>query len=151
VVEEASIFEQSIGELMDPHQLLQGPPSMTVHQAASEMLHRSVGAVLVVDAGRLLGIFTERDAVYRVIAAGLDVQTTPIGQVMTPQPRTLGPAERYGVALLLMREHGFRHVPVVARGEVLGIVSSRLALDPEMEDFVAEAHRRDSFEQRARS
>jgi CBS domain-containing protein len=144
------MFEQPIGELMDPDKLLLGPPSMTVSQAAGEMQRRAVGAVLVVDAGRLLGIFTERDAVYRVIAAGLDVQSTPIGAVMTPQPRSLGPDERYGLALLLMREHGFRHVPVVADGKVLGIVSSRLALDPEMEDFVAEAHRRDSFEQRAR-
>jgi CBS domain-containing protein len=144
------MFEQPIGELMDPHKLLLGPPSMTVSQAAGEMQRRAVGAVLVVDAGRLLGIFTERDAVYRVIATGLDVHSTPIGAVMTPQPRSLGPDERYGLALLLMREHGFRHVPVVADGKVLGIVSSRLALDPEMEDFVAEAHRRDSFEQRAR-
>lgn len=144
------MFEQPVGELMDPRKLLQGPPSMTVSQAAEAMQRQAVGAVLVVEAGQLVGIFTERDAVYRVIAAGLNVRTTILGQVMTPHPRTLGPDDRYGVALLLMREHGFRHVPVVAAGELLGIVSSRLALDPEMEDFVAEAHRRDSLEQRPR-
>ncbi len=142
------MFEQPIGELMDERKLLLAAPSMTVSQAASEMQRRAVGAVLVLDQGKLVGIFTERDAVYRVIAAGLDVHTTPLGQVMTPQPRTLGPERRYGVALLMMHEHGFRHVPVVANGKVLGIVSSRLALDPDMEDFVAEAHRRDSFAQR---
>ncbi|MBK8324665.1 MAG: CBS domain-containing protein [Betaproteobacteria bacterium] len=61
---------------------------------------------------------------------------------MTPQPATVTPEETFGRALLLMFEGGFRHVPVVKNGEPVGIVSSRSALDPDMEEFVSETQRR---------
>ena len=78
----------------------------------------------------------------RVIAEGRDVATTPIGEVMTPSPLTVGPDEIFGRALLLMHDNGFRHVPVVENGEPIGILSSRSALDPEMEEFISETQRR---------
>ena len=64
---------------------------------------------------------------------------------MTSDPTMLGPGTSYGHALLLMHEKGFRHVPVVEGGHVLGIVSARNAMDPELEEFVAEERRRDHY------
>ena len=75
-------------------------------------------------------------------ARPLDPGTTTIGEVMTPDPVTVDPKEIFGRALLAMHDGGFRHVPVVENGEPIGIVSSRSALDPEMEEFTAETQRR---------
>jgi CBS domain-containing protein len=62
---------------------------------------------------------------------------------MTLEPKTLDPDKSYGHALLLMQENGFRHVPVVVAGKPIGIVSSRNALDPELEEFTSEERRRE--------
>ena len=117
--------------------------SSTVTEAARQMKQRNVGSALVVDGTRLVGIFTERDVVFRVIARDLDPAATPLEAVMTPSPRTLEPNRTYGHALLLMQENGFRRVPVVQEGRLLGIVSSRNAMDPELEEFVSEQRRRE--------
>lgn len=120
-------------------------PDMVVAEAARRMAAAEVGAVLVVEGERLVGIFTERDSVTRVVAAGLDPRTTTLASVMTPSPRTLAPERPFGVALALMHKHGFRHVPVVEDGKLIGVVFARNALDPDMEDFIAEARRRDRY------
>jgi len=62
--------------------------------------------------------------------------------VMTREPKTVDPDKSFGYALLMMHENGFRHVPVIEQDKLIGIVSSRNALDPDMEEFVAEAQRR---------
>jgi CBS domain-containing protein len=105
--------------------------------------------VLVLQDGRLVGIFTERDAVYRVMAPGRDPTATTLGEVMTREPKTVAPDETFGYALLLMHENGFRHAPVVENGRPVGVVSARLALDPELEEFTAEAERRRHIRRRA--
>jgi CBS domain-containing protein len=120
-----------------------------VSVAAALMLEGKVGAVLVVEDGRLAGIFTERDAVYRVMAAGRDPLTTLLKDVMTPDPLTVAPEETFGYALLLMHEKGFRHAPVVVDGRPIGVVSARHALDPDLEEFAAEAERRKHIRRRA--
>ncbi|MBL0087918.1 MAG: CBS domain-containing protein [Ideonella sp.] len=84
--------------------------------AASFMAAEGIGAVMVVDQGELIGIFTERDALYRVIAKGMDPHATPLREVMTPEPFTIAPHKTYGHALVLMQENGFRHVPVIEDG-----------------------------------
>jgi CBS domain-containing protein len=127
---------------MEKRKLLTAPPQTTVSKAAKLMANKNVGAVMVVENERLVGIFTERDAVFRVMAKGLDALTTKISEVMTSQPQTVDPDETFGYALLLMHENGFRHVPVIENGKPIGIVSSRNALDPDMEEFVSEAQRR---------
>lgn len=136
------MFEQRIKNVMERKKLLLVPPQSSVREAVKLMARRKGGAVLVVEDKRLVGIFTERDAVFRVMARGLDARTTQLADVMTPTPRTLTPEASFGHALLLMHEHGFRHVPVIENGEPVGIVSSRMALDPDLEEFVSEAHRR---------
>jgi len=123
--------------------MLTAPPEMTVGEAAKLMADKNVGAVMVVDRERLVGIFTERDAVFRVIARGLDTRSTLLGEVMTSAPKTVDPEDTFGFALMMMHENGFRHVPVIENGKPVGIVSARNALDPEMEEFVPEAQRRE--------
>ena len=127
---------------MEQKKILTAPPETTVSKAAELMANRNVGAVMVVEHERLVGIFTERDVVFRVIAQGRDVQATRLAEVMTTAPLTVDPDKSYGHALLIMYENGFRHVPVIENGKPVGIVSSRNALDPEMEEFVSEAQRR---------
>ena len=121
------------------------PSQTSVSDAAQLMASARVGAVMVVDSEKLVGIFTERDAVFRVIAPGLEPRTTNLADVMTPSPLTVDPERSFGFALQLMHEHGFRHVPVVENDRPVGIVSARDALDPEMEDFICEAQRREGI------
>ena len=136
------MFYQTVRTLMDPRKLILVPGSMTVREAAKLMKSKRYGAVLVTEGDDLLGIFTERDAVFRVIAAGLDPETTPLVDVMTKEPKTITPDKTFGHAMLMMHEGGFRHVPVVEDGKLVGMVSSRNALDPDLEEFVFEEHRR---------
>ena len=112
--------------------------STTVADAARLMKRHNVGAVMVVDKGRLAGIFTERDALFRVLAESRDPATTPIADVMTAKPQTIDPNKAVGHALLLMYEGGFRHVPVVERGKPVGMISARDALGPELLEFETE-------------
>lgn len=98
-------------------------PTATVKHACESMRERRVGAVLVTDAeGRLLGIFTGRDAV-RVLADGRDGARTTLAEVMTPEPDTMAPGRTAIEALRLMQFGGFRHLPVVSNGKVVGVVS----------------------------
>ena len=137
------MFDQPIRSIMEKKKFLTASPETTVSNAAKLMAARNVGAVLVVADEHLLGIFTERDAVFRVIAKGRDAVTTQLTEVMTAAPKTLDPNKSYGHALLLMQENGFRHVPVVEEGRPVGIISSRNAMDPDLEEYVFEARRRE--------
>ena len=136
------MFSQRIRSVMEKKKLVTAPPETTVSQAAKLMAKKNVGAVMVVEGERLVGIFTERDAVFRVIARGRDTQATLLSDVMTTSPQTVDPDKTFGFALLMMHENGFRHVPVIENGKPIGIVSSRNALDPDLEEFVAETQRR---------
>jgi CBS domain-containing protein len=137
------MFDRPIKSIMEQERFLTAPPQTTVSDAARLMADRNAGAVLVVEGESLVGIFTERDVVFRVIAKDLSPASTRLESVMTTSPLTLDPSRSYGHALLLMQENGFRHVPVVEDGRPIGIVSSRNAMDPELEDFVSEQRRRE--------
>jgi CBS domain-containing protein len=138
-----------IKSVLEPRKLVVATPHTTVAEAARLMKEGKVGAVLVVEEGRLVGIFTERDALFRVIAPGLDPAKTELRGVMTRDPTTVAPDETFGYALLLMHEKGFRHTPVVENGRPVGVVSARHALDPDLEEFAAEAERRKHIRRRA--
>jgi CBS domain-containing protein len=143
------MFSQRIRHVMERRKLLQSGPETTVAQAAKLMAKKNVGAVMVVEDRRLVGIFTERDAVFRVLAKGRDPKATRLSEVMTVSPHTVRPDETLGHALMQMHEGGFRHMPVVEDGVPIGMVSARSALDPDLEEFVSEAQRRISFRQPA--
>ncbi len=140
------MFNQRIRHVMEPIAQVTVSPDGSVADAAQLMVCDHVTAVLVVDAGQALrGIFTPIDAVRRVIARGLDPRATPLSSVMTRDPHTVGPDTAFGRALRLMQEHGWRQLPVVEAGRVVGIVHARVALDPELEEFAVEAQRRDDY------
>ena len=117
-------------------------PEMSVAAASRLMKSKRIAALLVVDNGRLAGIFTERDAVFRVIAEGRAPEKTRLVEVMTKNPRTITPDRPFGHALHLMHEGEFRHVPVVENGRPLGMVSARDALGPDLMQFVSDLDKR---------
>ena len=119
------------------------PKTATVLEAAILMKEKSKGALLVVDGTKLTGIFTERDALFRVIAAGRDAAATTLADVMTPQPQTMHPDEPFLKALRLMHKRGFRHLPVVENGRPLGVVSARDALDDDLYELRVEMAQRE--------
>jgi CBS domain-containing protein len=112
-----------MSEILHNQKPLTLPPTATVQEACKAMYKRRVGATLVTDPeGRLVGIFTGRDAV-RVLANGKDSTTIRLQAVMTRRPQTMPPGRTAIEALRLMRDGGFRHVPVVDDELLLGVVS----------------------------
>jgi CBS domain-containing protein len=100
------------------------PPDATVKDACQRMRDRRIGAVLIIEADRrLVGIFTGRDAVHRVLAEGKNAARTILAEVMTRDPDTMPPGNRAIEALRLMEAGRFRHLPIVDDGKVVGIVS----------------------------
>ena len=90
------------------------PVTATVQEACGVMRDRRIGAILVTGSdGLLAGLFTGRDAVARVVAEALDPATTPLAAVMTAKPDTLGPEARTIEALRMMRDGGYRHMPIL--------------------------------------
>jgi len=100
-------------------------PSATVREVVDAMAKRRFGAVPVMDNDRLVGIFSERDVLVRVVAARKDPETTPVGEVMTANPDTVKSSDSVLHALELMNQRGYRHLPVVDGMELVGIVSIR--------------------------
>jgi len=114
---------RSMSEIVRRQKPLTMRPEATVREACREMDTRRFGAVLVTDEeGRLLGIFTGRDAV-RCLAKRKDPAAMALHEVMTRDPQTLPPGSTAIEALRLMQDGGFRHMPVVQDGVVVGIVS----------------------------
>ena len=135
-------MERAVRAIIEDQRPVTAAADMTVASASRLMKQRRVGAILVLDKGRLAGIFTERDALFRVIAEGRSPEATKLAEVMTPDPRTIGPDRPFGHALHLMYEGEFRHVPVVENGRPLGIVSARDALGPDLQQFVSDLDKR---------
>lgn len=100
-------------------------PDTTVAAAIELMREARHGCVLVREDSRLVGIFTERDVISRVLRPGLDPQAVPITEVMTAQPVTLSPSDPPAYAIHLSAARGLRHLPVVDKDRVLGFISVR--------------------------
>lgn len=130
---------RTIAQLIENRRLVAANKEMTVRAACSMMTESHVGALLVVDAGRIAGIFTERDALDKVLSGKLDPDTTPLAQVMVADPQTILADKPLAYALYMMAEGGFRHVPVVdPDGAPLGMVSARDALGQDMVELERE-------------
>lgn len=129
---------RTIRMIIEDQEPLTASAKMTVGEAARLMKQSKFGAVMVVEKNKLVGIFTERDALFRVVAEGLDAQVTRLADVMTREPQIIGPDKPFVEALHLMHVSGFRHVPVVEDGRPIGMVSARDALGEELENFIYE-------------
>ncbi|MCK6386260.1 MAG: CBS domain-containing protein [Zoogloea sp.] len=135
---------RTLRQVVTGQTLVSALPDTTVRAAAVAMAGQSVGSIMIVDeTGRLIGLFTERDVLNRVVARGLDPETTLLASVMTDKLQTATPDKPLGHALHLMFEGGFRHVPVVEDGRPVGMVSARNALGLEIHQFEKELKERD--------
>lgn len=136
---------RTISEVIRNQQMLSTDSSVSVRDAACRMAQENVGALLIIGDGRLQGIFTERDLLIRVVAAGRNIDTTRLDEVMTRNPQTIDTQRPFGHALHLMYDGGFRHLPVVENGRPVGVISIRDALGPEITAFENELERRDTL------
>jgi CBS domain-containing protein len=134
---------RSVRDVIANQRPLTAPGNTTIVAAARLMKKHRTGALMIVEDGHLAGIFTERDAVFRVLAESRDPKTTRVADIMTPKPKTIGPDKAVGHALLMMYDGGFHHVPVVERGKPLGMISARDALGPELQEFQGELLQRE--------
>jgi CBS domain-containing protein len=115
---------RKMSDLVRDQRPLALPPSATVMEAARQMRERHVGATLVTEGTtQLVGIFTGRDAIDRVLAEGKDPATTTLAEVMTRNPYTLTPQHNAIEALRLMQDARCRHLPIVHEDVLVGIVS----------------------------
>lgn len=134
-----------VPDVVRDQKLAQVPQAMTVREAAGLMAARHIGAVLVMDGPRLLGIFTERDLLARVVAPGLDPNDTRLSQVMTRDPDTIDAEASALDALQMMRRSGYRHLPVVSGGRVVGIISVRDLYGTVIAELEEDLRDRDAF------
>ena len=114
-------------------------PTQTVVEAASYMVERNVGAVPVLDGTRLVGIFSERDLMKRVVTEGRDPRSTRICDVMSTELRTLEPSASSEDAMCLMQTHGVRHLPVCEGRTLVGFLSLRDLLRCHLDEKSGEA------------
>jgi CBS domain-containing protein len=110
--------------------------TVTVTEAVNEMNRFRIGSVLVMNGRELAGIFTERDALTRVIANSLDPRTTPITSVMTTNVLTIAPEATVQQVMDIFAEKRCRHLPVLQNGELVGLISIG-----DVSRWVANAHR----------
>ena len=136
------MFDLRVKDVMEHRSLLATTPGTSVTRAAKLMATRGVGAILIREGERLLGIFTERDALFRLLAEGRDPHTTRLAEVMTAQPQTIHPDEPFVRALRMMHEGKFRHLPVVEFERPVGVVSVRDALDEDLYELRVELEQR---------
>ncbi|NMG75527.1 CBS domain-containing protein [Aromatoleum diolicum] len=136
---------RKIRDVITHQTILTASADLSVREAARRMAATRVGSIMITDGGTLAGIFTERDGLVRVLAAGLDPETTTLAQVMTSTPITASPESPLGHALHMMNEGGFRHVPIVENGRPVGMVSARDALGPEIVAFEGELQQRETI------
>jgi CBS domain-containing protein len=99
-------------------------PDTPVTECVRLMTAEKIGALVVMDGDRLKGIFTERDALNKVLAAGLDPGSTKVSEVMTKDPYCIPPTTTVGDAMELITKRRFRHLPIVENGKLLAVVSS---------------------------
>src|SRR5579871_303497 len=115
----------TLRELIQDRRLYSVDAARTVVEAARYMMEHNVGAVPVMRDGGLVGILSERDIMNRVVAVGRTPGTTAVAEVMTANPRAVAADESIEECLFIMREFGFRHLPIVEGKELKGLVSLR--------------------------
>jgi CBS domain-containing protein len=117
---------KQIGEVIEGRPLFHVDPTDTVRHVARTMSERNIGCIAVIDDdGRLVGIFSERDVLTRIVAEGRNPDDTLVSNVMTKEIIVADPSENVNDALQKMRDRNFRHLPVVKSGHLIGMISIR--------------------------
>ena len=99
------------------------PPSTSVADAVAEMNRQRIGSVLVIEGAKLIGIFTERDVLRRVVGAGVDPKSSTVADVMTTGVITISPEATIEETMVLFTEKRCRHLPVLDQGRLIGTIS----------------------------
>lgn len=115
----------SIYDLVKDQEMSVADVNDSVMEVVQSMVERNIGAVPVLREGKLAGVFSERDLMRRVVVEGRDLRSTRVGEVMTGEPLSVSRGDDLEHCLTLMREHGFRHLPICESGRLLGFVSLR--------------------------
>src|SRR5712671_7685136 len=131
----------TLRELVKDRKLYSVEATRTVLEAARFMMEHNIGALPVLRNGELAGILSERDIMNRVVAVGRTPGTTAVSEVMTANPRAVPADETIEECLFIMREFGFRHLPIVEGKELKGVVSLRDVLLRHSAEIDREARR----------
>src|SRR5271165_195720 len=114
-----------INDLLKDQVTVSAEVGQTVLEVARIMVDHNIGAVPVLQDGRLVGIFSERDLMNPAVVGGRDPARTRVSEVMTEDPLTLEPKDSLEICMTLMRRHGFRHLPICQERKLRGMVSLR--------------------------
>ena len=127
-------MKHHIGDIIEGRPLYHATSGDRVRDVARRMSEWNVGAIAILDGGKLVGVFSERDIMTRVVVPGLDADATPVSQVMTRELVVADPNEDVNAALKKMHSLGCRHLPVVEEGKnLVGMISLRDLLQVEGE------------------
>jgi CBS domain-containing protein len=118
-------MQMLICDLIKNQVLISADAHQTVLDVARMMVEHNIGAVPVLQAGQLIGIFSERDLMSRVVVEGKNPADIMVSQVMTEDPLTVAPKDSLETCMTLMKRHGFRHLPICSGRELKGVVSLR--------------------------
>ena len=136
---------KTLADVMSAGRFVCLPPETDVTTASRKLLERRSSVVAVTRNGALVGIVTERDICFRVVAAGRDAGVTRLEQIMTREPDTIAPASRLEDALAMMQANGYRHVPVEEEGRVIGVVGAQDLFNEIRIELQAEIRDREEF------
>ncbi|MDO8644283.1 MAG: CBS domain-containing protein [bacterium] len=125
----------SIGKIFGKQTIFSVTPDISVAEAAKKMLDKKVGSILVMEHEKLAGIFTERDLLNKVIAAGLDPKTVPISQVMSREVCAINTDETISDCYERMHKTHCRHLPIFEKGKLVGMVTMRDLLEKMMDEI----------------
>jgi CBS domain-containing protein len=117
--------DRPVREMIHRAALVQASADDTVRAAAKAMAEQVCGSILVMEGEHLVGIFTERDLLTRVVAAARDPDQARLRDVMTRDPETIGADEPIKEVIRRMDEFGYRYLPVLENGRVIGVISTR--------------------------
>lgn len=132
---------KTLRDLIKDRRLYSVESNRSVLEAARYMMEHNIGALPVLRDGTLAGILSERDIMNRVVAVGRTPGTTAVSEVMTANPRAVAADESIEECLFIMREFGFRHLPIVEGKELRGLVSLRDVLMHQAAEIEAQARR----------
>ena len=131
----------TLRDLVKERRLYSVEATRTVLEAARFMMEHNIGALPVLRNGQLVGILSERDVMNRVVAVGRTPGTTTVAEVMTANPRAVSADESVEECLFIMREFGFRHLPIVDGQDLKGLVSLRDILMHQAAEMEREARK----------
>lgn len=123
-----------VRQLIKSRPLISTSPDASVLEVARTMTENNIGAVPVLESSRLVGIFSERDLMTRVVSRELSPSTTTISEVMTKDVTSVALEDCLPDCIELMQKNGYRHMPVIENDEVVGIISLRDLLDRDRRD-----------------